>query len=221
MAVRALRTYAEVKRPPRSSRGELKRKQILDAAARVLARRGYVSTQLSEIASEAHTHPGSLYYHFDSREELIEEVLLEGVRLLFARTRAIVDEMPPESTPMERLCVAIRAHLKYALVESAYALAAARSGGQLPEDMWKRINAKFRLYGKFVDDLIQAAMKSGEIDATLNRSALRMLIIGAANYTPEWYHRSGPLSVDQISDLLIRLMVSGVGNDSSRSVSLK
>jgi AcrR family transcriptional regulator len=218
MAVKALRAYAQTKRPQKSSRGELKRKQILDAAARVLARRGYVSTQLSEIASEAHTQSGSLYYHFDSREELIEEVLLEGVRLLFARTRAVVDEMPPGSTPMERLCAAIRAHLKYALVESAYALAAARSGGQLPEDMWKRINAKFRLYGKFVDDLIQAAMKSGEIDPRLNRSALRMLIIGAANYTPEWYHRGGPLSVDQISDLLIRLMVRGVSVGTSRSV---
>lgn len=129
MAVKELRAYAQ-KRRPQSPRGELKRKQILDAAARVLARRGYVSTQLSEIAAEAGTHSGSLYYHFESREELIEEVLLEGVRLLFARTRAVVDEMPRESTPMERLCAAIRAHLKFALLESAYALAAARSGGQ-------------------------------------------------------------------------------------------
>ena len=71
------------------------------------------------------------------------------------------------------------------------------------------------------DDLIHAAMKSGEIDSRLNRSALRMLVIGAANYTPEWYHRSGPQSVDQISDLLIRLMVRGVGTDSSRTVGSK
>ncbi|MBV8139613.1 MAG: hypothetical protein JO121_28870 [Deltaproteobacteria bacterium] len=116
-----------------------------------------------------------------------------------------------ERARLQNGCAAIRAHLKYALVESSYALAAARSGGQLPEDMWKRINEKFRLYGKFVDDLIRAAMKSGEIDPGLNRSALRMLIIGAANYTPEWYHRGGPLSVDQIADLLIRLIVRGVG----------
>jgi TetR/AcrR family transcriptional regulator, cholesterol catabolism regulator len=216
MAVKALRTYAQAKRPQMSSRGELKRKQILDAAARVLARRGYVGTQLSEIASEAGTHAGSLYYHFESREELIEEVLLEAIRLLFARARAIVDEMPRESTAMERLCAVIRAHLKYALVESAYALALARCVGQWPEDMWKRINEKFRRYGKFVDDLIQLAMNAGEIDPDVNRSALRMLIIGAANYTPEWYHRSGPLSVDQISDLLIRLMVRGVGTPTRR-----
>lgn len=83
---------------------------------------------------------------------------------------------------------------------------------------WFPRNEKLRLYGKFVDDLIHAAMKAGEIDPTLNRSALRMLIIGAANYTPEWYHRSGPLSVDDISDLLIRVMVSGVGIIQGNSV---
>lgn len=196
-----------------SLRGELKRKEILDAAAKVLARRGYAGTQLTEIAAEARTHAGSIYYHFESREELIEEVLQEGVRLSFARARAIVVELPPESAPLERLCAALRAHLKFQLVESDYARAVARSTGQCPADMWKRINARFRLYGKFFDDLIQDAMEAGTLDRKVNRSALRMLIIGAANYTPEWYQRTGPLGVEQISDLLIRLMIRGVGTE--------
>src|SRR5467141_3908099 len=103
MAVRSLRAYAQSKRQQMSSRGELKRKQILDAAAKVLARRGYIGTQLSEIAEMAGTQSGSLYYHFESREDLIEEVLQEGVRLSFARARAVVDAMHPESTSLDRL----------------------------------------------------------------------------------------------------------------------
>src|SRR5229473_5228008 len=103
MAVRSLRVYAQSKRQQMSARGELKRKQILDAAAKVLARRGYVGTELSEIAEEAGTQSGSLYYHFESREELIEEVLQEGVRLSFARVRAVLDAMPPNGSPLDRL----------------------------------------------------------------------------------------------------------------------
>ncbi|MHB8381391.1 MAG: TetR/AcrR family transcriptional regulator [Candidatus Binataceae bacterium] len=200
-----------MKRPPLSSRGEHKRRRILDAAAKVLARRGYIATQLSEIALEAGTQPGSLYYHFDSREELIEEVLHEGVRLSFARARAVVNAMPPTSTPLDRLCAALRAHLKFQLVESDYARAVSRSVGQSPEDMWKRVNDKFRTYGRFFDDLIQASMASGEIDRKVDRGALRMLILGAANYTPEWYQRDGLMNVDQLCDLLVRLFVRGVG----------
>lgn len=196
-----------------SSRGELKRRQILDAAAKVLARRGYVGTQLSEIAAEAGTQAGSLYYHFESREDLIEEVLQEGVRLSFARARATIGELPPGSAPLERVCAALRGHIKFQLVESDYARAVARSMGQCPADMWKRINAKFRLYGRFLDGLIEDAMKAGALDSKVNRSALRMLLIGAANYTPEWYQQTGPLGVEQLSDLLIRLMVRGVGTE--------
>jgi len=211
MAIKALRAYAQSKRPQMSSKGELKRKQILDAAAKVLARRGYIGTQLSEIAAEAGTQAGSLYYHFESREELLEEVLHEGVRQSFSNARKSVEDLPRSSTPLERLCGAVSAHLKFQLVESDYARAAARSMGQSPDDVWKRVNEKFRKYGGFFDDLIEAAMKSGELDAKVNRSALRMLIIGAANYAPEWYRRTGALGVDQLSELLVRLLVRGAG----------
>ena len=216
MPVKALRAYAQAKRP--GSKGELKRKQILDAAAKVLARRGYIGTQLSEIAAEAGTLAGSLYYHFESREELLEEVLHEGVRQSFAHAQKVVEELPLGSTPLERLCAAVSAHLKFQLVESDYARAAAHSMGQSPQDVWKRVNERFRKYGRFFDDLIEAAMKSGELDPKINRSALRMLIIGAANYAPEWYRQTGPLDADQLSELLVRLLVRGASATDSAPV---
>ncbi|SRR5579885_214671 len=210
MAMKALRAYAQAKRPQMSPRGELKRKQILDAAAKVLARRGYASTQLLEIADEAGTQPGSLYYHFESREDLIEQVLQEGVRLSFERVRAVVDALGSGAAPLDRLKAALRAHLKFQLVESDYARAVSRSIGQVPGEMWKRVNARFRAYGRFFDDLIRAAMKSGELDARVDRGALRMLTIGAANYTPEWFRKDGSMNVDQLCDLLVRMFERGV-----------
>jgi len=195
--------------PP--SRGELKRKQILDAAAKILARRGYAGTMLSEVAEEAGTQPGSLYYHFASREELIEEVLHEGVALSFARARGVLDALPSDSSALQRLEAALRAHLKFQLVESDYARAVVRSMGQCPEDMWKRVNEKFRAYGKFFDTLIAAAMKAKQLDPQVDRSALRMLLIGAANWAPEWYRADASSTVEEISDLLVRLLLRGVG----------
>lgn len=211
VALRPARANSRAKRLQLTSRGEIKRQQILDAAAKVLARRGYAGTQLSEIAQQAETQPGSLYYHFESREELIEEVLRQGVTLSFARALAVVDSLPAGTSALDRLAAALRAHLKFQLVESDYARAAVRSIGQYPEDMWSRVNAKFRAYGKFFDGLIAAAMKAGELNPGVDRSALRMLILGAANWAPEWYRREGTSSVEQIGDLLVRLLLRGVG----------
>ena len=210
MAVSVAQRYSRANRQP-PSRGELKRKQILDAAARVLARRGYAGTMLSEVAEEAGTQPGSLYYHFDSREKLIEEVLHEGVALSFARARTVLGALPADSSALQRLEAALRAHLKFQLVESDYARAVVRSMGQCPEDMWKRVNEKFRAYGKFFDSLIAAAMKARQLDPRVDRSALRMLLIGAANWAPEWYRADASSTVEEISDLLVRLLLRGVG----------
>jgi len=210
MAVKEAHRFSQKqsRRPP--SRGDLKRKQILDAAAKVLARRGYAGTMLSEVAEEAGTQSGSLYYHFDSREDLIEEVLQQGVTMSFARARAVVDALPRDRSPLQRLEAALRAHLKFQLVESDYARAAVRSIGQYPEEMWQRVNEKFRAYGKFFDGLIAAAMKAGQLDPKVDRSALRMLVIGAANWAPEWYRADGSSTVEEIGDLLVRLLQKGV-----------
>lgn len=213
MAGKTIDAAARTKTRRNSVKGKLKRRLILDAAATVLSARGYVGTQLSEVAAKAGTEPGSLYYHFTSRDDLIEQVLAEGVRQSFFNARAAVDALGPGSGAIERLEAAVRAHLKSQLVDSYYARAATRCFGQLPAPMWRKINRRFREYGRFFDRLIEAAMKSGEIDPTINRSALRMLVIGALNYTPEWYNPKGTLSVDEVCDLVIRLMLRGFGSE--------
>ena len=198
-------------RPRRTNRGALKREQILDAAAKVLARRGYNGTTLSEIAEDVGSAgAGSLYYHFESRDELVEEVLRRGVQVAFDHSRRAVAALPATASALERLKAAIRAQMLSVLVVSDYARATGRSTGQVPTEMWARVNADFRRYGRFYDQLIAAAMEAGEIDPKVDRSALRMLVVGAINWAPEWYRKSGKSSAEQVADLLVRLVTRGV-----------
>jgi AcrR family transcriptional regulator len=202
----------------RTARGALKREQILDAAAKVFARNGYAGTNLSEIAEEVGSAgAGSLYYHFKSREHLVEEVLRRGVRIAFEQSRGAVAALPATASPLERLKAAIRAQMLAVVVLSDYARATVRSTGQVPAEVWDTINADFRRYGKFYDELIAAAMESGEVDAKIDRSALRMLIAGAINWAPEWFREGGTSSADEVADLLVRMVVQGVSVGRRRS----
>lgn len=206
------RLATETPIPPPTTRGERKREHLLQAAAAVLAERGYAATTMAEIAERAGTQAGSLYYHFPSREELIEAVLRRGVSLSHLHTQSVLDAMPGESTAADRLKAAIAAHLRFQMEVSEFARASARSTKQVPEEMQAGIIDAYRHYGGLFDQLIRAAMAEGAIDQDVDPSALRMLIFGAANWTPEWYRAEGRSSVEEIAELLARLVFHGVGS---------
>ena len=58
----------------------IKRQQIIDAATKVFAEKGYQDTKIDEVASRADVAKGSVYLYFKSKEELFEEMMKDGVR---------------------------------------------------------------------------------------------------------------------------------------------
>jgi AcrR family transcriptional regulator len=204
------------RRVPLTARGEDKRNRILEAAGELLATKGYAGTSLADIAAAAGTFAGSLYYHFDSREQLAEEVLTSGVRAAMEHTRAAVDGLPSNANARRRLETAITAHVAFMLERSPAALAGARAVGQLPPAVARPLNALFRAYGEYFAELFDAAVADGSLDPDVDLSAARMLVVGAANWTAEWFDAAGACSAEEIGQLLCRLVFDGIGTGRRR-----
>ena len=68
---------------------EDKRRQLLDAAVRVFARRGYHGSRVGDIAEEAGVAHGLLYHYFSSKEEVLGTVFSENWGELLARFRTV------------------------------------------------------------------------------------------------------------------------------------
>jgi AcrR family transcriptional regulator len=81
------------------------RKQVLEAAVRALARRGYARTSVSDIAHTAGMSKGAVHYHFDSKDDLIAKVLEHCAAVTRERLRQAW-EAPGE--PAEKIRRAIR-----------------------------------------------------------------------------------------------------------------
>jgi TetR/AcrR family transcriptional regulator, fatty acid metabolism regulator protein len=77
-----------------------KRRMILDAAIRVLARQGYHSTRVSDIADEAGVAYGLVYHYFKSKDEVLNELFTERWSLLLAAIEEADREQP---TPRDKL----------------------------------------------------------------------------------------------------------------------
>ncbi|MDQ6605647.1 MAG: TetR/AcrR family transcriptional regulator [Actinomycetota bacterium] len=75
----------------RSERRARTRVQLLDAAARVYARRGFDSATLDEVAEEAGFTKGAVYDHFGSKEKLLSALLGEHLNAQIAEQIELFD----------------------------------------------------------------------------------------------------------------------------------
>jgi TetR/AcrR family fatty acid metabolism transcriptional regulator len=73
----------------RSTGPEEKRRQILDAAVRVFARKGFHTSRVGDIAEEAGVAHGLLYHYFSSKDEVLETVFRENWAVLLERIHAV------------------------------------------------------------------------------------------------------------------------------------
>jgi AcrR family transcriptional regulator len=190
------------------TKSERTRERILDAAAVAFRERGFAATRLSDIAERAQLQTPSLYYHFASKEELIEEVLAVGVVKTWEHVKARVAEVDP-GDHLGKLRAAIGAHVEMVLETGNYSAANLRLYGQMPLEIRQRLQRIQRKVGRYWADLLTEAAAAGAIRSDLDLSATRMLLLGALNWAVEWY-RPGELSPEQLADQASELVLGGL-----------
>ena len=191
-------------------KSDVTRQRILDCAALVFSEKGYAGARLADIAAAAGMQAGSLYYHFPGRDELVEEVLGQGVARTQERVRQEVEALPADATALDRLRAAIAGHVLAVLQIGDYTSANIRIFGQIPEAVRARHLVDQRRYGAYWNELLEAAQAAGEIRADADLSVVRMLILGAANWSAEWYRPDGGSSPEDVADELVRMVCDGL-----------
>jgi TetR/AcrR family transcriptional regulator, cholesterol catabolism regulator len=170
-----------------NSKAARTRRRLLDAAAAVLARRGYAGTRLSDIADVAQVQAPAIYYHYESREDLIEEVMYVGAAHMLTHLREAMAALPKTTTPAVRIAAAVEAHLRNELELSNYAKAIIRNGNQLPDAIGKRAQEEITAYNAIWRELIADLAKAGLLRADVDPAVARMIVLGALNWAAEWF----------------------------------
>jgi AcrR family transcriptional regulator len=91
-------TRARLDRRTRAARqeGREARDELLTAALRVFARRGYRKAGVDEIAAEAGYSKGALYWHFSGKEELLLALIDERIDAPMRDRVALLASAPPD-----------------------------------------------------------------------------------------------------------------------------
>lgn len=78
----------------KTTKADATRRQLLDAALTVIAERGYAEATVDRIVEVAGVSKGVAYYHFASKADIAESILVEGIGDLIASFEVIAADAP-------------------------------------------------------------------------------------------------------------------------------
>ena len=84
-----------------AERTETRKNEILDAAERLFIEKGYEDTTISDILSVSGVAKGSLYYHYKSKEDVLDGIIRRMTEQLVAAAKAVADD--PALTVREKM----------------------------------------------------------------------------------------------------------------------
>jgi AcrR family transcriptional regulator len=173
--------------PAPATKSERTRERLINAAAVTLSRLGYAGTRLVDVAEEAGLQAPAIYYYFESREQLIEEVVVVGTVRLRDHVVAELAAAPAGASPLDRLDIAIAAHLRQLMSDSSFAHAVIRNQSQLPEPIRRRQQVEERRYTAIWRGLFRDLRAAGDLRADIDPDLAYLLVTGSLNWATEWW----------------------------------
>ncbi len=196
----------ETVNPDAPTRAEKRREQrrdlIIAAAEAELSESGIAGTTLAGVGERVGLSKGALYYYVDSRDALLALVLEDGLRAVREEAARSVGD---DASPLERLAAFGRAHVR---------LAVERPSGQLIISNVDLLAAHDRTaellheHEEAARAIVREAVAAGDL-RDLHPVVASSAFFGALNTLCRTYDPDGELTLDEMIDATLDLLVNG------------
>ncbi|KUH99765.1 TetR family transcriptional regulator [Mycolicibacterium acapulense] len=185
-----------------------RRAELLELAATMFAERGLRATTVRDIADSAGILSGSLYHHFSSKEEMVDEVLRGFLDWLFTRYQEIVDTEP---NPLERL--------KGLFMTSFEAIEHRHAQVVIYQDEAKRLSGQERFsyveqrnkeQRKMWLDLLNQGVEEGYFRPDIDVDLVYRFIRDTTWVSVRWYQPGGPLTAEEVGRQYLAIVLGGI-----------
>jgi len=179
--------------------------EVVDAAAKIFAQRGYHGASTQDIADLLGMRQASLYYYFESKEAALEAVCRDGHQDYVERIRGISRSSASASEKVAQVL------LHHAAPERRdFTLVFLRERRFLPLPARKRIRAFEVQYERCIQRIIEQGIRSGEFRADLDARMVTLALLGLGNTAAVWYGREPAVTPERMLrayvDLLVRAL---------------
>lgn len=179
------------------------RGRVLRAAAYLFCSQGYERTTVRDLARVVGIQSGSLFHHFKTKEDILYGVMEEAIRYNHARMEEAVAK---GQTPRDKLRGLIRCELESINGDTGDAMSVlVYEWNALSPDNQKPLLAMRARYEALWENALAEARCQGltEHDPFI----VRRLVGGAISWTRMWYKRNGPVSLDELTHIVLEMTV--------------
>jgi AcrR family transcriptional regulator len=179
-----------------------RRRDVIEAAGRLFAERGYHGTSMRDLGRELGLLGSSLYAHVDSKQDLLVEVVEEGARLFeesAARALAL------EGSTGERFGALVAGHVDVILDNLDVARTFLNEARMLDPEHRARVLRARDHYEEAFGTVIRAGVADGTFRPDMDPKTTRILVLSMLNAIERWYHPDGDLDRQALVDAVLDL----------------
>ncbi|WP_337056884.1 TetR/AcrR family transcriptional regulator [Pseudomonas sp. USHLN015] len=186
---------------PDSARGKL-----LQTAAHLFRSKGYERTTVRDLAGAVGIQSGSIFHHFKSKDEILRSVMEETILYNTALMKA---SLADATNLRERVLALIRCELQSIMGGTGEAMAVlVYEWRSLSEEGQRYILELRDAYELLWLEVLGEAKAQGYFNA--DPFILRRFLTGALSWTTTWFRPEGAMSLDQLCEEALSLVIKEV-----------
>jgi len=189
-----------------------RRDEVVAAAVTLFSRKGYHGTTVRDIALESGMLSGSLYAHFESKEDLLYEIVLRAADQFMAAIGPVVGSAVPAAVKLKE---AMAGHLRVMAASGGAAAIFMHEWKALTGERRAVIAERRRTYEGAFTAIIREGVATGELRPVDEKFA-RLLVLSAVNWLYQWYDPAGPLGPDEVAGQFADLILRGLKGGGER-----
>jgi AcrR family transcriptional regulator len=183
------------------------REKLVSVTAALFARRGYAATTTREIAAELNISKAALYYHVDSKEDLLYEISKQSLTRITAGVRATIAE--GADTTVDLLRRMVGEHLRLALEDRDMHITMLIELRSLSAERFETIRDMRDVHELLFREVIRTGQDAGEISTDFSDRHFGLALMNLLNWTIFWYRPGGELDLERLTDLLATTFLRG------------
>jgi TetR/AcrR family transcriptional regulator, cholesterol catabolism regulator len=187
--------------------------EIIDAAARVFAERGYHGTTTQAIADVLGMRQASLYYYFPSKEAALEVVCLRGTDGFVEAAEAVVESA---GSPLDKLTRLIAAHLAPIETRRDYVKVFINERRYLPDASRRRLGRLSRRIERCFEHVILAGITDGSFRRDTDARLAMLAVLGMCNAVINWRPADQGKHIQRIAEGFAGLIANGLAASGRR-----